>query len=30
MDHFLLPVLLERLQQVSSYFPHASLERADL
>jgi len=30
MDHFSLPLLLDRFQQVGSYFPHAALERADL
>ena len=29
-DHFSLPLLLARLQEVSSYFLHVSLERADL
>jgi len=29
-DHFLLPVLLNGLQQIGSDFPHASLEGADL
>ena len=30
MDHFFLPLLLNGFQQVSSYFPHSSLEGADL
>ena len=29
-DHFLLPLLLNGLQQIGSDFPHASLEGADL
>jgi hypothetical protein len=30
MDHFSLPLLLNGVQQVFSYLPHATLERADL
>jgi hypothetical protein len=30
MDHFFLPLILNGFQQVGSYFPHASLESADL
>ena len=30
MDHLFLPLLLARFQEVSSYFPHSTLERADL
>ena len=30
MDDFILPLFLPRFQQVGSYFPHPSLQRADL
>ena len=30
MDHFCLPLLLKCFQQIGSYFPHATLECADL
>ncbi len=30
LDHFHLPLLLARFQEVGSYFPHAALKRTDL
>jgi len=30
MDNFCLPLLLNNFQQISSNFPHATLEGADL